>query len=872
MNFEPETQQQFAFDGGRGAGPGRGRGRGSGRQPVPPDTPFEKGIVVSTRENYGFVRSEFRPADVFFHFSEVTAPDGAPQPAPTPPEAPAPATEDGVTKTFPHRGHVATPHVAPGTCAEFQVVHNAMTGKLNAVNLRVLEPGSVSLERTLPDTYIGTVSAECASRSRGAHRGKGARGQITALEKAGGGALAEPAAPAEGAVPAPESPRLRDVFSYHVKDVVGPPPVAGQRVEFRVCEEKASGKRRAVGVTGLAAVVDRATIAGMERVQGFVAALKDTYGFVRCAGRLAQVFFHSSEVDGGVEGLDVGQEVSFVVTTDVRTGKDAAVSVSRLPAGTVTAEVRVPGVFKGRVVQASENQLKSWSDEDGRLLVEGPYVETPPPDAATEQQPDADASAPPPADADPPERAGTTAVFSGGAVAPGAGERVEPWTPGVGDEVACELWEVPALGVVRAVALRFLRRNPERGQILSLQPNFGFIRSAERALDVFFHMTSLEPPLKMAELAVGVDVSFSMGKDTNSGRPCALSVARAAKGSGAYQALSGGEFYGVCQETARAARAYGATGTAGLIEFATPDAPTERQLITYGAGDTAREDGNKGGLRPGEHVAFRIMTDLRHANVAAGAKSPSAELAGKRAVRVRPVRTVGRVCAVYESTGIIEVLVPDKAADAPRSGKSRRASTKSKRSSVGGAAGTEEGAKPSLPASAAGSATEEAREKEKAAAEPAGPGTARVGQQVQFHVSDLPPKVRLRVGDEVECVLTTGKGRDVMARQLVRTREGDEEDVAEANAAAPAMKATPPRLQHLKLAAASGGARPVTTARIAKGPDGTRGFALGRGKAIEAALHDQHRKLEQVTDAPEWVPPGAGADAEKVADADEAAQ
>jgi len=43
-------------------------------------------------------------------------------------------------------------------------------------------------------------------------------------------------------------------------------------------------------------------------------------------------------------------------------------------------------------------------------------------------------------------------------------------------------------------------------------------------------------------------------------------------------------------------------------------------------------------------------------------------------------------------------------------------------------------------------------------------------------------------------------------------------------------------------------------AKIAKGPDGTKGFQMGRGKGIQAALDDKHMTLGEVAGAAEFKP------------------
>ena len=84
---------------------------------------------------------------------------------------------------------------------------------------------------------------------------------------------------------------------------------------------------------------------GLPREQGVVISLKDNFGFIRPEASVGEVFFHFSEaprrhdsVAMGEPSLVVGDEVSFVRTTDQRSQKVAATNLRSLPAGTVRFE------------------------------------------------------------------------------------------------------------------------------------------------------------------------------------------------------------------------------------------------------------------------------------------------------------------------------------------------------------------------------------------------------------------------------------------------------------------------------------------------------------------------------------------------------
>ncbi len=68
-------------------------------------------------------------------------------------------------------------------------------------------------------------------------------------------------------------------------------------------------------------------------------ALKDGFGFIRCAERDARMFFHFSEVLDVRRTLAVGDEVEFTVSADPSQPKrQLAIRIKHLEPGTVKVE------------------------------------------------------------------------------------------------------------------------------------------------------------------------------------------------------------------------------------------------------------------------------------------------------------------------------------------------------------------------------------------------------------------------------------------------------------------------------------------------------------------------------------------------------
>lgn len=95
------------------------------------------------------------------------------------------------------------------------------------------------------------------------------------------------------------------------------------------------------------------------------------------------------------------------------------------------------------------------------------------------------------------------------------------------------------------------------------------------------------------------------------------------------------------------------------------------------------------------------------------------------------------------------------------------------------------------------------------------------GKNIFFHFSEVQDGVQLHVGDEVECVLVVNpRNEELNARKLVRTK---------------AALDTLRRPREIKFAGKGFGNLSV---RLAKGPDGTKGFSMGRGRSVSPCTQE----------------------------------
>ncbi|KAL7985402.1 hypothetical protein Chor_003972 [Crotalus horridus] len=79
------------------------------------------------------------------------------------------------------------------------------------------------------------------------------------------------------------------------------------------------------------------TSAGL-RETGVIEKLLASYGFIQCSERQARLFFHSSQYNGNLQELKVGDDVEFEVSSDRRTGKPIAIKLVKIKTETLPEE------------------------------------------------------------------------------------------------------------------------------------------------------------------------------------------------------------------------------------------------------------------------------------------------------------------------------------------------------------------------------------------------------------------------------------------------------------------------------------------------------------------------------------------------------
>lgn len=282
----------------------------------------ETGTVAAVKEGFGFIKCADREARMFFHFSELL-----------------------------DEGDV---HISDEV--EFTVVQDPTSVQRSiAIRVKKLPKGSVIFEIVGTETLVGEVEKiplNMWGRSPGRnHSREHDLGYIT-YEKNGS----------------------KERIAFHAKDTdLKVPPEEGDEVSFNIAEIKRDKTTMAVNIS----VLDR-TFDPSKR--GYVAVLKESFGFLETEEHDREVFFHYSQFEGDINAVNIGDEVEFSL---VRKGsKSSAEKVKVIPKGTIPPEKMHPGLLKGKVIrplrcidpqQAEYTGLIQEISEDGSEGASYPY-------------------------------------------------------------------------------------------------------------------------------------------------------------------------------------------------------------------------------------------------------------------------------------------------------------------------------------------------------------------------------------------------------------------------------------------------------------------------------------------------------------------
>lgn len=272
----------------------------------------QQGIISNLKESFGFIKCANRDSCVYFRFSELLNPDNPVH------------VQDEV---------------------EFTVTKDPVSaGRLHAIRIKQLHPGTVCLNLKSLEENSGT--------------GK----NIGIVEKMPSKQWSS------------KSPNKGDSVSSCTNDVISVyknsenevihcqlkncdsqnQPKSGDKMVLTINTSKVNNQKIANDVK----VVSRQVKNGLRYAhRGFIAALKDSFGFIETEDHKSEVFFHFSVFDGNPSQLELGQEVAYGVTQ--KGGKQSAECVRKLVPGSIPAKDIYPEILNGTVYRT----LRSFNPE-----------------------------------------------------------------------------------------------------------------------------------------------------------------------------------------------------------------------------------------------------------------------------------------------------------------------------------------------------------------------------------------------------------------------------------------------------------------------------------------------------------------------------
>lgn len=274
-----------------------------------------QGVVSTIKDSYGFIERADVVDEIFFHFSEAKNIPGG---------------------------------LKLGDDVEFYI--QTRNGKEVATNMVKLSPGTVVFEDINQELIKGQVLKPVEKNPR--HNQKD---------------------PLTGRIRYRGKDRSEVEVKFGERDQKGDFTLRhGDWVQFNIATDRRDHLQKA---TNISLLDDSFNVSGEKREHGVIAALKDGYGFIKCADRDARLFFHFNELLDPEHEIAVSDEVIFTVaqdTTNQSPNRQSAIRIHRVNSGTVKFEVLVTEGMQGHVVVEAPASPRSPSRSNGQSSPEKP--------------------------------------------------------------------------------------------------------------------------------------------------------------------------------------------------------------------------------------------------------------------------------------------------------------------------------------------------------------------------------------------------------------------------------------------------------------------------------------------------------------------
>ncbi|XP_075471467.1 cold shock domain-containing protein E1 isoform X5 [Ascaphus truei] len=361
----------------------------------------------------------------------------------------------------------------------------------HAIRIKKLPKGTVSFHTQSDHRFVGIVEKEASAKSSSPNKGKEKEGE-------------------EGTI-SYEDCGIRLTVSYNLKDLEGSAPQTGDKVEFSICEAKRTGQQNAVSMK----VLGRNSNA--KRFFGYVATLKDNFGFIETANHDKEIFFHYSEYSGDVDKLDLGDMVEYSLSKG-KGNKVSAERVTKVHQVNGSNDEVDPMVYWGRVTRPLRSVDPTQTEYQGMIeLLEEVSDEQ---KIAEETPEEADET-----EDDPITETNKEASMKGRLIPFGiVGMANKADCLQKGETVKFQLCVLGQNGQTMACNIEPLRR----GTVECVKDQFGFINyEVGDSKKLFFHVKEIQDGV---ELQSGDEVEFSVILNQRTGKCSACNVTLLSKG------------------------------------------------------------------------------------------------------------------------------------------------------------------------------------------------------------------------------------------------------------------------------------------------------------------------------------------------------
>ncbi|KRT84375.1 hypothetical protein AMK59_218, partial [Oryctes borbonicus] len=274
----------------------------------------EQGVVASIKDGFGFLRCVEREPRLFFHFNEVLDVDH---------------------------------DVQVGDEFEFTVIQDQTStfsnNRQSAIRMKLLSSGTVQFELTMETSLSGIVTKDIPNSWANRSPTKNQNGEHVT----------------ESGTITYQLNSIKKTVPFYSKDCdVRHFPKHGDKVTFNINQVKRNKEQIAVEIQVVQSAshtngISKHNSRNSQIYQGFVAALKDGFGFIETIDHDREVFFHFSNFDGDPNNLELGQEVEY--NLGIRSGSSGSCSsaenVKVIPKGSISLPAVSGEILEGYVVR-----------------------------------------------------------------------------------------------------------------------------------------------------------------------------------------------------------------------------------------------------------------------------------------------------------------------------------------------------------------------------------------------------------------------------------------------------------------------------------------------------------------------------------------